>query len=153
VQSKIAIGSGSIVGAGYLNGTQKSLAFLPQQHTDFIFAVLGEEFGFLGCLVVVALYAFLIWKGISIAQRSRSRFASLVWPEPSLLLYHGVEHTRRPWGPPVTGLPFRVRRVALIRARPVGIMAGISGRVHESKACRGSCQEGRRWILNHVRLP
>jgi rod shape determining protein RodA len=137
VQSKIAIGSGSIVGAGYLKGTQKSLAFLPQQHTDFIFAVLGEEFGFLGCLIVVALYAFLIWKGISIAQRSRSRFAGLVCAGVvSLLLYHvGLNILMTLGLAPVTGLPLPFLSYggsALITCLAlVGIMAGISGRVHE----------------------
>jgi len=137
VQSKIAIGSGSIVGAGFLKGTQKSLAFLPQQHTDFIFAVLGEEFGFLGCLVVVLFYALIIWKGISIALRSRSRFASLVCAGiVSLLLYHvGLNILMTLGLAPVTGLPLPFLSYggsALITCLAlIGIMAGISGRVHE----------------------
>ncbi|MBN1505033.1 MAG: rod shape-determining protein RodA [Candidatus Eisenbacteria bacterium] len=137
VQSKIAIGSGSIVGTGYLKGTQKSLAFLPQQHTDFIFAVLGEEFGFLGCVVVVALYAFIIWKGISIALRSRSRFAGLVCAGvASLLLYHvGLNILMTLGLAPVTGVPLPFLSYggsSLITCLAlVGIMAGISVRVHE----------------------
>ena len=137
VQSKIAIGSGSIVGAGFLKGTQKSLAFLPQQQTDFIFAVLGEEFGFLGCLVVVGLYAFIIWKGISIAVRSRSRFASLVCAGVvSLLLYHvGLNILMTLGLAPVTGVPLPFLSYggsALITCLAlIGIMAGISARVHE----------------------
>ena len=137
VQSKIAIGSGSIVGTGYLKGTQKSLAFLPQQQTDFIFAVLGEEFGFLGCLIVVGLYAFIIWKGISIALRSRSRFASLVCAGVvSLLLYHvGLNILMTLGLAPVTGVPLPFLSYggsALITCLAlIGIMAGISARAHE----------------------
>jgi len=137
VQSKIAIGSGSIVGTGFLKGTQKSLAFLPQQQTDFIFAVLGEEFGFLGCLIVVGLYAFIIWKGISIAVRSRSRFASLVCAGVvSLLLYHvGLNILMTLGLAPVTGLPLPFLSYggsALITCLAlIGVMAGISARVHE----------------------
>jgi rod shape determining protein RodA len=137
VQSKIAIGSGTIVGKGFLKGTQKSLAFLPQQHTDFIFAVLGEEFGFVGCCVVVALYAFLIWKGISIAQRTRSRFASLICAGiVSLLLYHvGVNILMTLGLAPVTGLPLPFLSYGgsslMMNLAVIGIMAGISSRVHE----------------------
>lgn len=137
VQSKIAIGSGSVFGKGFLKGTQKSLAFLPQQHTDFIFAVLGEEFGFLGCLVVVLLYALIVWRGISISLRTRSRFASLVCAGVvSLLLYHvGVNILMTMGLAPVTGLPLPFVSYggsALITTLGlIGIMAGISARVHE----------------------
>jgi rod shape determining protein RodA len=62
-QSKVAIGSGGLLGRGYLQGTQKGLAFLPARHTDFIFSVVGEEFGFVGALVLLALYAWLILRG------------------------------------------------------------------------------------------
>ena len=137
IQSKIAIGSGSIIGKGFLKGTQKSLAFLPQQHTDFIFAVLGEEFGFVGCCVVVLLYAAIIWKGISIAVRTRSRFASLMCIGiVSFLLYHGALNTMMTLGlAPVTGVPLPFLSYggsALITGLVgVGVMAGIAGKVYE----------------------
>ncbi len=78
IQSKIAIGSGGITGKGYLQGSQTKLAFLPHQHTDFVFSVLGEEFGLLGGILVLGLFAFLIVKGILIAQKARNTFAGNV---------------------------------------------------------------------------
>jgi rod shape determining protein RodA len=78
IQSKIAIGSGGLLGKGYLQGTQTKLAFLPHQHTDFVFSVLGEEYGFLGNLVLLGLFSFLIIKGILIADKARNAFGSNV---------------------------------------------------------------------------
>ena len=78
IQSKIAIGSGSAMGKGFLQGTQKNFAFLPEQHTDFIFSVLAEEFGFIGCLLVLTLYLFLVVRMFRLAGTVRNRFAGLV---------------------------------------------------------------------------
>jgi rod shape determining protein RodA len=78
IQSKIAVGSGAAFGKGFLQGTQKNFAFLPEQHTDFIFSVLAEEFGFLGCLIVLSLYLYLVVRMFRLAARVRNRFASLV---------------------------------------------------------------------------
>jgi rod shape determining protein RodA len=78
IQSKVAIGSGGLVGKGYLQGSQTKLAFLPHQHTDFVFSVLGEEFGLLGGLILLGLFTFLIAKSILIAQKTRNTFASNV---------------------------------------------------------------------------
>jgi rod shape determining protein RodA len=78
IQSKVAIGSGQIAGKGYLQGSQTKLAFLPHQHTDFVFSVLGEEFGMLGGLVLLGLFAFLLARGILIAQKTRNAFAGNV---------------------------------------------------------------------------
>ena len=77
-QSKIAIGSGLLWGKGYLKGTQTSLNFLPQQHTDFLFSVLAEEWGFLGSAVLLVLYLFLILWCLNIAKNSKDRFGTLV---------------------------------------------------------------------------
>lgn len=73
-QSKIAVGSGGLLGKGFMEGTQKELAFLPERHTDFIFSVVGEEFGFLGALVVLGLFALLVARAISFASRARNDF-------------------------------------------------------------------------------
>lgn len=73
IQSKIAMGSGGIIGKGFLKGTQCKLGFLPEQHTDFIFSAWGEEWGLIGCLVVVGLYFSLILWGLHIAVQSKSR--------------------------------------------------------------------------------
>lgn len=78
IQSKIAIGSGALWGKGFLKGTQNQLHFLPEQHTDFIFSVLAEEWGFLGSSIVVVLYLLLILRSLRIAFYSKDDFACLV---------------------------------------------------------------------------
>jgi rod shape determining protein RodA len=107
IQSKIAIGSGEMFGKGFLHGTQKGLAFLPEQHTDFIFSVVGEETGFFGAGLVAVLYLVLILKGIRIAHHARNRFASLVAiGMTSIFLYHVLVNIWMTVGlAPVTGLP------------------------------------------------
>ncbi len=77
-QSQIAIGSGGLFGKGYLDGTQKRLAFLPAQHTDFIFSVVGEELGFLGVTIALALFLTLLLRAIRIAMRATDAFSSLI---------------------------------------------------------------------------
>lgn len=107
IQSKIAIGSGEIFGKGFLHGTQKGLAFLPEQHTDFIFSVVGEETGFIGAGLVAVLYLALILRGIRVAHRSRNRFGSLLAiGMTSIFLYHVLVNILMAVGlAPVTGLP------------------------------------------------
>jgi len=78
IQSKIAIGSGMISGKGFLKGTQNALAFLPEQHTDFIFSVLAEEWGFIGAFILLCLFLiFIIW-GLNIAYRCREPFGTII---------------------------------------------------------------------------
>ncbi|MBN1277722.1 MAG: rod shape-determining protein RodA [Deltaproteobacteria bacterium] len=77
-QSKIAIGSGLFWGKGFLKGTQTRLNFLPEQHTDFAFSVLAEEWGFLGAIILLMLYLFLILCGLSIARNSKDKFGSIL---------------------------------------------------------------------------
>src|SRR5947209_11534963 len=72
-QAKIAIGSGGIHGKGFRQGTQAKLEYLPARHTDFIFAVLGEEWGFIGVMIVLGLYLFLIIQALSFARNARDR--------------------------------------------------------------------------------
>lgn len=78
IQAKIAIGSGGLHGKGWLNGTQSHLEFLPERATDFIFAVICEEFGLLGALLLVALYLFIIGRGLYIALQARHTFGRLL---------------------------------------------------------------------------
>lgn len=78
IQSQIAIGSGGIYGKGWLNGTQSQLEFLPERHTDFIFAVLGEEFGLIGIIILLALYLFVIWRGLYISLQGQDSFSRLL---------------------------------------------------------------------------
>ena len=76
-QSMIAIGSGGFSGKGYLNGTQTTFGFVPEQSTDFIFCTIGEEWGFVGCSFVILLYVFLMWKIVKDAERSREAFTRI----------------------------------------------------------------------------
>ena len=77
-QALIAVASGGVVGRGYLHGPETQLDFVPEQHTDFIFTVAGEEFGFFGAVFVLSLYALLIWRGIRIASLSKDPFGTYV---------------------------------------------------------------------------
>jgi len=78
IQSKIAIGSGKMFGKGFLKGTQNDLAFLPEQHTDFIFSVLAEEFGFIGSITVIITYLMLILWILYVANSSKDVFSKIV---------------------------------------------------------------------------
>jgi len=78
LQSKIALGSGGFFGRGFLNGSQSHLSFLPEKQTDFIFTTLAEEFGFIGGLGLLALYALMVAYGFVIALRCRSHFGRLL---------------------------------------------------------------------------
>jgi len=75
IQSKIAIGAGQLTGRGFLQGTQTKFGYVPAQSTDFIFSTVGEEWGFLGCFVVIGLYLFLLLRIVNMAERQRSAFS------------------------------------------------------------------------------
>ena len=77
-QAEIAIGAGGLTGRGYLQGTQTNLDFVPEQHTDFIFTVVGEELGFLGAIMMLILFAVLLWRGFRIAVISKDPFGRLL---------------------------------------------------------------------------
>jgi rod shape determining protein RodA len=78
IQSQIAIGSGGVFGKGWMNGSQAQLEFLPERSTDFIFAVIGEEFGLLGLAVLLVLYMFVVWRSIFLAMQTQDTFARLL---------------------------------------------------------------------------
>lgn len=78
IQSKIAVGSGGFWGQGLFQGTQSQLNFLPENHTDFIFSVIGEEFGFLGCVIVLFFFFIVLYRGIQIARSANDGFGSLL---------------------------------------------------------------------------
>ncbi len=78
IQSKIAIGSGGVYGKGWLNGTQSQLDFIPERSTDFIFAVFSEEFGFLGVVLLLCAYGFIVMRGLTIAARAKSTYSRLL---------------------------------------------------------------------------
>ncbi|MDD4202007.1 MAG: rod shape-determining protein RodA [Candidatus Omnitrophica bacterium] len=78
IQSKVAIGSGQLFGKGWLSGTQNQLNFLPERHTDFIFSVVGEEWGFVGCSIVLLLYFIIIYRGIIIMRETKDLYGKLI---------------------------------------------------------------------------
>jgi rod shape determining protein RodA len=106
-QSKVAIGNGGIVGQGWLNGTQSQLNFLPVQYTDFIFAVTGEELGFVGATLLLGFLCFVIWQAITIAGRARESFGRLIAIGiAALMMIHTLENVGMNMGlMPVTGIP------------------------------------------------
>jgi rod shape determining protein RodA len=107
IQSKIAIGSGGFLGQGFTHGPQKRLAFLPAQFTDFIFSVVGEELGFLGVLVALALFAALLLVLLRIARRATDPFSSLcVFGVTGMLFTHIIENIGMTVNLlPITGIP------------------------------------------------
>jgi rod shape determining protein RodA len=134
IQSKIAIGSGSALGKGFLQGTQKNFAFLPEQHTDFIFSVVGEEFGLLGCVVVLTLYLCIVVKMLRLAAHVRNRFAGLVIVgiASTLFLQSAVNIGVTLGLSPVTGMPLPLLSYGgsslLVTLMSVGIVLGMGVR-------------------------
>lgn len=106
-QSKIAIGSGGFSGKGFLEGTQTKFNFVPEQSTDFIFCTVGEEWGFLGSLTVIALFVFLLVRIIFIAERQRSKFSRIYgYSVASILFFHFTINIAMTIGlAPVIGIP------------------------------------------------
>lgn len=107
IQSRIAIGSGGLFGKGLFGGLQSQLHFLPAQHTDFIFSVVGEELGFLGTLFLLGLYAIILWRGIKIAREAKDLLGSLLASGAvAFLLFHILVNIGMALGVlPATGLP------------------------------------------------
>ena len=77
-QSKISLGSGGLFGKGYMNGTQSQLDFLPENHTDFIFSAFGEEFGFIGVIILISLYVLVVLRGMSISIKATDNFSRIL---------------------------------------------------------------------------
>jgi rod shape determining protein RodA len=107
IQSKVAIGSGGFLGKGFLQGTQKRLAFLPEQHTDFIFSVVGEEFGFLGVVLVLGIFAALLLILLRIARRATDPYSSaMVICIGGMLITHVLVNVGMTFGlMPIVGIP------------------------------------------------
>ncbi len=107
IQSKIAVGSGGLFGQGFRQGTQAQLSFLPERHTDFAFSVFAEEWGFAGCLVLLALYLLIVLWGLYIARRASDRFGMfLALGVSAMLFWHIVVNLGMVIGLlPVVGVP------------------------------------------------
>ena len=110
IQSKIAIGSGGLLGKGWMNGTQSQLNFLPERSTDFIFAVLGEEFGFFGILTLFALYMIIVVRGIMITIQAQDTYTRLLAGSLSMTFFvYFIVNTGMVTGLlPVVGLPLPI---------------------------------------------
>jgi rod shape determining protein RodA len=124
IQSKIAIGSGGLFGKGWTNGSQAQLEFLPERDTDFIFAVMGEEFGLLGVLGLLALYVFVVGRGLYIATQAQDSFSRLLAGSISLtfLVYVFVNTAMVTGLVPVVGVPLPL--VSFGGTSMVTLMAG-----------------------------
>jgi rod shape determining protein RodA len=107
IQSMIAIGSGMLTGKGLFLGTQSQLDFLPENHTDFIFAVAGEEFGFIGTTIILLLYLVVIYRGLNIAMNATDDFGTLLATGiVSMFVFHVLVNVGMTAGiMPVTGVP------------------------------------------------
>jgi rod shape determining protein RodA len=132
IQSQVAIGSGGIWGKGYLRGSQTHLRFLPAQHTDFIFSVIGEEFGYFGVVVILSLYLSLLLRLILIANSVKSQFGSLiVIGIITIIFFHIIVNIGMTIGlAPVTGLPLPFLSYGgsflLINLLMIGVVLNIS---------------------------
>ena len=107
IQSKIAIGSGGVIGKGYLKGTQTRYDFVPEQRTDFIFCTVGEGFGFVGSIIFLSLYAILLFRIVIIAERQRSVFSRVYsYGVASIIFFHLAINICMTIGlAPVIGIP------------------------------------------------
>lgn len=107
IQSKVAVGSGGLLGKGFTEGTQKRLAFLPAQHTDFIFSIVGEELGFIGVLVALCLFVWMLFSLLRVARKATDPFSSLcVFGIAGLFFTHIVENVGMTINlMPITGIP------------------------------------------------
>ena len=107
IQSKVAVGSGGLLGKGFTEGTQKRLAFLPAQHTDFIFSIVGEELGFVGVLVALTLFGWMLFRLLRVARKATDPFSSLcVFGIAGLFFTHIVENVGMTINlMPITGIP------------------------------------------------
>ncbi len=133
-QSKIAVGSGELTGKGYLQGTQSQLRFLPARHTDFIFAVLAEEWGFVGVVVVLGLYGIYLVNAGAIAARARDRQGILlVVGLTSVFAFHVLYNSAMVIGlVPITGIPLPFLSYGgsftLVNYLAVGLLLGVDFR-------------------------
>ncbi len=132
IQSKIAIGSGGFFGKGWLAGTQSQLKFLPESHTDFIFATFSEERGFLGALILIGLYFFIVQQGVRIAEKTSDHYGKLLALGISLMLgmQSCVNIAMNMGLAPVVGLPLPLMSYGgssvIVTFIALGILANIS---------------------------
>lgn len=137
MQSRIAIGSGQMFGKGYLGGTQRELRFIPEQHTDFIFTVVGEELGFAGSVLLLGLYLLMVWRGLHILSATEDTFGrAIAAGVVGMFMFHIMVNVGMTLGiMPVTGVPlpmFSYGGSSLVsNLMAIGLLEGISMRRHK----------------------
>jgi rod shape determining protein RodA len=142
-QSKIAIGSGEKTGRGIENATQTSLNFLPEHHTDFIFAVVGETYGFVGAAVVLSLYALLIWRGLHILTIAKNLYGALIAGGITLmLLFQVFVNVGMTVGiMPITGVPAPLLSFGgssmLVTFMAIGLLQSVHAQARETVSRKG----------------
>ncbi len=147
IQSKIAIGSGGLWGNGLFHGTQSKLQFIPKQHTDFIFSVIGEELGFIGALILLGLFAILIYRALKIAYLSDDKFDFLlIIGIVSMITFHMFVNIGMTTGSlPATGLPLPFissgGSFMLTNWLSIGILLNIRSKIKEKRENYGDKKE------------
>ena len=145
-QSKIAIGSGEKTGRGVDDATQTGLDFLPEHHTDFIFAVIGETYGFVGAALVLSLYALLIWRGLHILTQAKNLYGALIAGGITLmLLFQIFVNVGMTVGiMPITGVPAPLLSYGgsslLVTFLALGLLQSISAQARETASAKGRAQ-------------
>jgi rod shape determining protein RodA len=142
-QSKIAIGSGEKTGRGVDHASQTALNFLPEHHTDFIFAVIGETYGFAGCAFVLSLYALLIWRGLHILTIAKNLYGALIAGGITvMLLFQVFVNIGMTVGiMPITGVPAPLLSYGgaslLVTFLAVGLLQSVHAQAREIAAAKG----------------
>jgi rod shape determining protein RodA len=142
LESKIAIGSGEKTGRGVEKATQTSLDFLPEHHTDFIFAVVGETYGFAGAALVLSLYALLVWRGLHILTQAKNLFGALIAGGITLmLLFQIFVNVGMTVGiMPITGIPLPLLSYGgssmLVTFMALGLLQSIAAQAREAGALK-----------------
>ena len=138
IQSKIAVGSGGIFGKGFLKGTQSYLEFLPEKHTDFIFTLFSEEFGFVGSLILLVIYAIIIYRIVAIGASSRSYFAKIFCYSfgGAIFVYITINMSMVLGLLPIVGSPLPIMSYggSSMLATMIGFGVVMSARVHNQQA-------------------
>ena len=138
IQSKIAVGSGGLFGKGFLKGTQSYLEFLPEKHTDFIFTLFSEEFGFFGSVLLLLIYAIIIYRIIKIGSVSRSYFAKLFCYSfgASIFIYIVINMSMVLGMVPIVGSPLPIMSYggSSMLATMIGLGIVMSAKVHSQQS-------------------
>jgi rod shape determining protein RodA len=142
-QSTVAIGSGQKTGRGADRATQTKLDFLPEHHTDFVFAVVGEEFGFTGAALVLSLYALLIWRGLRILTMAKNLYGTLIAAGiTAMIMFQVFVNVGMTVGiMPITGVPLPLMSYGgssvIVTFLAVGLLQSIHVQARETTAAKG----------------